>query len=150
MKYPASLLILFCSVAFGSAAEVKNLVLPGQVFGPGWELTQPNLLGSSAAPNYINRTRTNQPVVMVNIIAFASAADARTRMQQKFSTPEAKKLAKQLPGLPEAFEQKDEKYLKRYVLLGQYWLTVEQIGDKDERGPFIQKYTEHLKKFIGR
>ena len=155
MKYITSLLGLFLTLFQIHAAEIKALILPGAVFGKGWELSQPNIIESSAlpkglksaaAPNYLNRSQTNQPVVMVNIMSFPSAQAAKERLQQKFGTAEAKQHVKKLSDEPETYEQTYEAHRKRFILIHNYWLTVEQIGDRDDRTIFIEKYTQYLKK----
>jgi hypothetical protein len=141
--------LLFVIPAY--ASDLAKVILPGNTFGADWELTQPNLIGNSAAPNYVNRKLPNQPVVMVNIIGFATPDAARAQWERKFGTPEAAKLAKKVEGMPDAFdnvpppEMKDFPHLKRFMLIGRYWLTVEQIGEKDYRKVFIEKYSETIK-----
>jgi hypothetical protein len=143
-------LLLFAIPAL--AGDLANVILSGKTFGEDWELTQPNLMGKSAAPSYINRKLPNQPMVMVNIIGFATPDAARAQWERKFGTPEAATLAKKVEGMPDAFdnvpppEMKDFPHLKRFMLIGRYWLTVEQTGSKDYRKVFIEKYYETIKK----
>jgi len=152
---PMRLLKVLAPLLFSVAAQagdLSKLVLHGKTFGPDWELTQPNLLGSAAAPNYINRKLPHQPVVMVNIIELKTPEAARTQWEKKFGGPDAAKLVKKVEGLADAYdnvppsEMKDFPHMKRFMLFGRYWLTVEQMGNKDDREMFIEKYSELIKK----
>lgn len=142
---------LLCAIS-AHAGDLAKVILPGNAFGADWELSQPNLIWNSAAPNYINRKLPDQPVVMVNIIGFASTEAARAQWERKFGTPEAATLVKKVEGMADAFDNvpppeiKDIPHLKRFMLIGRYWLTVEQIGKKDYRKVFIEKYYETIKK----
>jgi hypothetical protein len=128
------------------AGDLAKLVLPGKTFGPDWELTQPNLLGNAAAPNYINRKLPHQPVVMVNIIDFQTPEAARAQWKKKFGGPEAATIVKKVDELPDAYDYVPPAQMKRFMLIGRFWLTVEEVGDKDDRKPFIEKYYEHIMK----
>ncbi len=147
-----SLLAPILFVISAQAGDLSKLVLPAKTFGPDWELTQPNLLGNAAAPNYINRKLPHQPVVMVNIIDFKTAKDAKAQWEKKFGGPEAAALVKKVEGMADAYENvpppemKQSLHLKRFMLIGHYWLTIEQVGDKDERKVFIEEYYTHIKK----
>lgn len=136
--------ILFAICA--QAGDLSKLVLPAKTIGPDWELTQPNLLGSAAAPNYINRKLPHQPVVMVNIIDFKNAKAAKAQWEKKFGGSEAAALIKKVGDLPDAYDYVPPAQRKRFMLIGRYWLTVEQVGDKDDRKAFMEKYYEHVKK----
>ena len=129
-----------------NAEDLSELVLPGDAFGADWELTQPNLLGNSASPNYINRKLAHQPVVMVNIIDLKTSEAARALWEKKFGVPEAEAIVKKVEDLPDAYDYIPPAHMKRFILMGRYWLTVEQVGDKDDRSPFIKAYYEHIMK----
>lgn len=146
MKHIALLLGLFIPFLQLHGAELTDLVLPGEAFGKGWELTQRNMIGSAVAPNYVNRTRTDQPVVMVNVIAFPSVQEAKNSLERKVNDPGVKQFVKKLGDLPVTYEQIIGVHRKRHILIQNYWLTVEQIGRQDDRNIFIQKYAELLKK----
>jgi hypothetical protein len=137
MKRIAFLLGLFVPFFQLHGAEIEDLVLPGEAFGKGWELTQRNIIGSAAAPNYVNRARTDQPVIMVNVIAFPSAQIAKESLERKVGGPGASRYVKKLGAQPTAYEQINGNHRKRYVLIQNYWLTVEQIGQQDDRNIFI-------------
>lgn len=143
---PIALFASLILTATAHAGSASQLVLPASDFGAGWELSQPIIIGDSAAANYINRLLPHQPVVMVNIISFPSAKIAKERWDKKFGTPEAAKVVKKAKDMPEAYDYIPPAHNKRFILLGNHWLTVEQVGSKDDRAPFIQKYYELLKK----
>jgi len=155
MYFPMRLLKLLSFLLFvvtAQADDLSKLVLPGKTFGVDWELTQPNLLGSAASPNYINRKLSHQPVVIVNIIDFKTPDVARAKWEKKFGGAAAATLVKKVDGMADAYdnisppEMKNFPHMKRFMLFGRYWLTVEQIGNKDDRGIFIDKYSELIKK----
>jgi hypothetical protein len=145
-------LALLLSAIIAQASDLSKLILPGKNFGADWELTQPNLLGNSATPSYINRKLPHQPVVMVTIIEFKTPEAARAQWEMKFGAPGAATLFKKVEGMADAYdnvpppEMKDFPHMKRFMLFGPYWLIVEQVGNKDERGIFIEKYMEIMKK----
>ncbi len=126
--------------------ESKDLVLPASEFGEGWELTQHNNTGTSSSPNYINRSLPHQPVVMINIISFASAVAAKEKWDKKFSAPGASEYVKKVDDMSDAYDYLPPAHNKRFILIKNYWLTIEQVGEKDDRGVFIQKYYAHLKR----
>ncbi len=138
-------LLVFCA---GTAlcADIKKLILPSAAFGDGWELTQPNILGASATPNYINRALPNSPIVLIQIISFTSEANAKERLERKMESAGYKEHVKKLSGNPLAYEQDAGGLKRRFVLIKNYWLTVDQVGDRDDRADFIKKYTEHIRK----
>lgn len=146
MKTIITLALLILNLGVIQGAEIKSLVLPGNLFGRGWELTQPNMKGSSAAPNYINRALPSSPIVSIQIIALSSETDAKERLERKMGSDGYKQHVKKVSEDPIAYEQNALGLKRRYVLIKNYWLTVDQMGDRDDRADFIQKYTEHLKK----
>ena len=146
MKKLITLVLLVLSIETAQSADIKNLILPSNAFGAGWELTQPNIIGSSAAPNYINRTLPKSPIISIQIISFPSEANAKERLEKKMGSAGYKEHVKKVSEDPIAYEQDAEGLKRRYVLIKNYWLTVDQVGDRDDRADFIQKYTEHIKK----
>lgn len=57
-----------------------------------------------------------------------------------------KEYVKKVSDDPISYEQNGAGLKRRYVLIKNYWLTVDQMGDREDRADFIQKYTEHIKK----
>lgn len=143
---PSTLLATAMLVNAARAGDLGKLVLPAKAFGPDWELTQPNLLGNAVAPNYINRKAPHQPVVMINIIDFRTPEAAEAQWKKKFGGPDAAKIVKKVDDLPDAYDYVPPAHMKRFMLIGRYWLTVEQVGDKDDRKVFLDQYYEHIKK----
>lgn len=151
MKLLLFLVLLFRG-ATAEASDLSKIIIPGNAFGADWELTQPNLFGDAAAPGYINRKLPHQPMVFVNIIRFKTPEAARKQWDKKFSGPDVATFFKKVEGMVDAYDNilppqmKDLPHLKRFLLFRSYWLTVEQVGDKDERKIFIEKYSEVIKK----
>lgn len=146
MKNLITLALLVFSLGTALSADIKNLILPGSAFGAGWELTQPNIIGASAAPNYINRSLPNSPMVSIQIISLPSKENAKERLERKMESAGYKGHVKKVSGDPLSYEQDADGLKRRYVLIKNYWLTVDQVGEGDDRVDFIKKYTEHIQK----
>ena len=142
MKNIVVLLLILPTLCFGQS--VKDMILDGTAFDGNWKLSQPNIIGESAAPNYIDRTQAHQPVVMIQIIHFASKEAAKKKMDALLANEESKQYFKKIAGDREEYEKTADGQRKRFILIGRYWLTVEQVGDKDDREQFIQKYAKHI------
>jgi len=127
-------------------AKLKKLILPGETFGNGWELLPPQRIGSSAEPGYINQTQPEIPLVTIEIRGFASAHETREQLEKILGSDEFKDSVKKLSDDPLSYEVTEGIHKKRYLLVKNYWLTVDQTGKTDDREIFIQKYTEHLDK----
>jgi hypothetical protein len=128
------------------SAEIKDLVLPGESFGDGWELTQPNIIGSAAAPNYINRSLEGNSVVSIQIITFPSPEAAKEKLEKKVGSEGYKEHVTKVNSDPLSYEQDAMGLKRRYILIKNYWITVDQMGKRDDRAIFIEKYTEHVAK----
>ena len=143
LKYiiPAVFLVLAAS----THAEVPD-ILPGSAFGEGWELVLPAKIGESRVPTYVNRSLPYQPVVTINVIEWASSKAARFAFDKKFGGPFAAQEFRKCADMTDAYDSSPPAQNKRYILIGKYWLTVEQVGEKDDRKIFIEKYFALLKK----
>jgi hypothetical protein len=145
MRIAILLPLLLPLLGTGRCADIKTLILPGDAFGAGWELTQSNIIGSTASPNYINRALSDSPIVMIQVISLSSEKEARERLENKMQSPQYKEHAKKLSDEPMSYEQVSANHKRRYVVIKNYWLTVDQTGDRDDRSAFIEKYTEIIK-----
>ena len=144
MKYiiPAVSLIIAASLQ----AEDTWDILPGSAFGDGWELVLPATDGVSIPLTYINRLLPHQPIVTIDVIEWASSKAARFAFEKKFSGPYTAQEFKKCTDMTDAYDSIPPAQNKRYILIGKYWLTVEQVGGKDNRKIFIEKYLALLKK----
>lgn len=89
---------------------------------------------------------------MVIIIDFKTPVAARARWDKKFGGAYAATRVKKVEGIADAFdsvpppEMKNFPHMRRYMLIGRYWLTVEEVSKTDDRKIFIEKYSELIKK----
>jgi hypothetical protein len=154
-NFPMKLLNLLAPILFAitaQAGDLAKLFLPGKTFGTDWELTPPPYVWNAATLCYTNGKLPNQRTVLVNIREFSTPEAARAQWEKKFGGPQAATLVEKVEGIPDAYdnippeEMKQIPHLKRFILIGNYWLTVEQVSVTDDRKVFIEKYYEHIKK----
>jgi hypothetical protein len=135
------------------AGDLSKLILPANAFGEGWELTQSKVHESKADLEYINRKLPNSPRILVEIYEFQNPNEARAIWETKLRDPNFSSLIKKVEGdadtyecVPHAETSKEESMMKRFMLRGRFFLTIAQHGNKDDRGIFIDKYAEHIKR----
>ena len=132
--------LVFLTAEISACGWIQNLTIdlePSEI-GEGWKRTKRSD-GKDSVRHY---TREDSGIWVMVTIRFQGQPK---RALKKFAErPEIAPNLKKVSDSPLSYEQRYLTHKKRYIVVGSYWLEVEQIHEEDVRDEVIEAYFKKL------